>query len=1562
MTRDFIKFEEGNDTGDNLSESIAPVEAGDAASPQDQNRPLDVLRARTEVLRAACDNALFLAAEDRALAITCPGALHWGGPFDPTLAPVADEDALDGYTGRIGIGGDLHVVSLTTPNSTIFSSLQHTDIKFTTRKTAADGGRQVSIEIEDTTDVSVLTLTVTGTPKRHLLIQFDSGTSTPTVQEVFDALTDTADSAFNAEASALILPEITGTAGNPILELSKIYLVPGWDFEYHVIHKGVLDAFFNIDDNRLAEGDNLCLRFNTLLDRRQSLKDGTPSDGISVSPVTEPNVTETALVVGRNDTSHLENAIPLAKVDGGNLVLMNGVPLRPGHFWAPEGAQFSDSVSHTAREIHVRTVTLATFEISGGTIPKRHLLRTYLNTPRKRALKGNVVIIAGGAYYVEGQHFVVDSYRDSILQLVEFASAMGNVYFREMPDIAENLGASAATMGPPAALIGLDTRFFERHPDRDRMIDVQSALERLVITAVTVAEAAALSSRLEEVLGVYYSPIAGGRTVLNMGSLTGVRRMQAPTEMQTQYWQEYSGTRPNLWELGGRVLSPKQYGIVADGEALTDVGTLVPSGAFPIPSDLSATEQDFGANWATQGKPGTVDLATQIAAIQFGEAISGNALADKWRALVTSGSKALALTELRDYPMPVTVSPTGSRSFGLHNATHYGDSATVINAAVATARSRGLHQVFLMPGEYTIDAAVDAPDIDFIGIGSEDNRPIVVFDSSNMLSASFTGAFAALRLNNARNLNFAFKSNGTSSPNLHGIFETDANLISCIGVRNWVKECSFTSYDLRTNQTDLLNGGVSNGETVIFRQISAIIGDRYKSTAAPSGFMRADTVFGLFFPKVQDCFFLGMFMGIPTYSGTHASRAFIDLGAEEGDSYIAGWECSWYHQAMIGGFWDLDWLSSGTESDMRCFPLDLVNCGFVTCGVVIDSDEPPAAGSPTNPFEVDLDAGPAVAIQGMSIMAMARRVHQCTFRDVLINNRCEQIPGNPATDQEYDIAFHSALGLMAAEIVGCEGGRELTPVGGFGVHNGINFVAKTVHHAGPLTFIIPAGGPFGEMWAFAACMRDNHFDIIQQFEDETASTNVTIGAFLPSFSAVWLDPAFRALALEEPVSTIDGAPYVYGMHSSGMVYENNQLSLAGVTTSGLYISANYVVLGANWLRRMGLDNLPGGPPAIGDSPVNYISVRDNFVRGIRTDDYNGASNASAHYTVAASAGGGLNKWADPGGDSLYWMCVGVISHNYGFPLLSPGPFDSHTPSGYSQRIIRDSDIAALTLDDDFWDDSRMKSVSLDYELEPEVAGRRNTVLIGGGTGRTLDLPPDAPDGTSFIIKAISAGPHTIDCDPLSGGTIKFEDGVTTTLANDAVNDIIEVIREGDRWYVLNVVGWGLTAFDITVQEDGSNIPNTPHSTLNFTQGVLAEDGGAGVATILGSLIKQGSSVLASDTTTTSGTPVTLHSFSYTKLRADSLLMVIAIVSASNDNNDKWIRFRLLIGASVECGAAIVGKANEGNCATLITVASGLAAGSHTLLVDWATEANTAQCQPATTDYEECKIFALEILI
>lgn len=111
-----------------------------------------------------------------------------------------------------------------------------------------------------------------------------------------------------------------------------------------------------------------------------------------------------------------------------------------------------------------------------------------------------------------------------------------------------------------------------------------------------------------------------------------------------------------------------------------------------------------------------------------------------------------------------------------------------------------------------------------------------------------------------------------------------------------------------------------------------------------------------------------------------------------------------------------------------------------------------------------------------------------------------------------------------------------------------------------------------------------------------------------------------------------------------------------------------------------------------------------------------------------------------------------------------------------------------------------------------------TVIPGSESDGTAASTLEGTDETSktFLIQA-TAGDFI---------TLQGQGSVTGNQISDNATLVVVKMQgvKGDQ----GDVGAGS---NVIIQDDGSNIPNTPHSTLNFTQGIKAVDSGSGVTAI-----------------------------------------------------------------------------------------------------------------------------------
>jgi predicted ATP-grasp superfamily ATP-dependent carboligase len=288
--------------------------------------------------------------------------------------------------------------------------------------------------------------------------------------------------------------------------------------------------------------------------------------------------------------------------------------------------------------------------------------------------------------------------------------------------------------------------------------------------------------------------------------------------------------------------------------------------------------------------------------------------------------------------------------------------------------------------------------------------------------------------------------------------------------------------------------------------------------------------------------------------------------------------------------------------------------------------------------------------------------------------------------------------------------------------------------------------------------------------------------------------------------------------------------------------------------------------------------------------------------------------------------------------------------------------AQSSIEDQHWADSSQQRQDIRDALDGYSGGGTINIKdegVGLGSFDTLDFVGEA-------ITATDAGGGeatiTVEVEDLEDQVTYIQNNLdgyaTKTTENQRWSDSSQQ-RQDIRDVLDGYSGGGAT---IGVEDEGVSLGN--FNTLNFVGAtVAATDAGGGQADIthVGGLTKTGFKELTTDASTTSTSAhVDLLSFTYNKYSNTSDLIIHVTVSASVSANSRHIRLRLTDSGTPIRGFAIVGQANEGNSGALIVKRSGLAAGNHTFAVQWLVESGTANCRPATTDYEHCSLFIQEV--
>lgn len=327
IVKQFVDFATGNDSGANNASSIQPVVNGEAVNQTVLQRPSENLRERTEALRNAQGDSLYLRDADRNLIVAGPGKVKWKG----TVA--AGQDGVV-YTDDV-----LYVLPMLTPGYAQVSPtppvasaygvlhLKRNDsvdcISVTSMRRSYAGGDRINITVSSGAAFSCALNTEDGYERTINIVAVTGTTTLNDVITALNALTPTAPDNTQLVTAALE----GGGIGTDILLSSQAtqFVVGNYDGEGHTVAQSDLAAFFAVPSSPLAEGDSLCIQYEMVVDpastggRRQSI----------------PENSNTALPGGslfnsRVNPEKLVNAIPLCKVVNGELVFATGVTIPAG--------------------------------------------------------------------------------------------------------------------------------------------------------------------------------------------------------------------------------------------------------------------------------------------------------------------------------------------------------------------------------------------------------------------------------------------------------------------------------------------------------------------------------------------------------------------------------------------------------------------------------------------------------------------------------------------------------------------------------------------------------------------------------------------------------------------------------------------------------------------------------------------------------------------------------------------------------------------------------------------------------------------------------------------------------------------------------------------------------------------------------------------------------------------------------------------------------------------------------------------------------------------------------
>lgn len=316
-----------SDTGENNTTSIQPIVDGNPNDAANLSRPDESLRQRTEAVRTALSDTLFLRDADRSLILSGPGTVTW--PGSTTVAA----------SGIFTLSDVLYLLPMLTPGfaqtnpvppvASAFGTLhlKRADsldsILVTSQRRSYANGDQINIDVVAGGSFSC-TLDTEAGYRRTIHIVATGATQLSTVITALNGLTPPA-----PDNTALVSAALeNGALGTDFLlsTQAKQFVVGNYDGEGHTITPANLAAFFSGNPtSALAEGDTLGITFAMLSDtastggRRQAL----------------PENSNTAVPVGSFFNSRIRpdllvNALPICKVVNGRLVFGTGSEVAAG--------------------------------------------------------------------------------------------------------------------------------------------------------------------------------------------------------------------------------------------------------------------------------------------------------------------------------------------------------------------------------------------------------------------------------------------------------------------------------------------------------------------------------------------------------------------------------------------------------------------------------------------------------------------------------------------------------------------------------------------------------------------------------------------------------------------------------------------------------------------------------------------------------------------------------------------------------------------------------------------------------------------------------------------------------------------------------------------------------------------------------------------------------------------------------------------------------------------------------------------------------------------------------
>jgi hypothetical protein len=363
-----ISFKQGSDTGTADAASIQPVATAEVVWPGVTNRPVENLRARTEILRRALQDAMYYADYDRALILRSNAIFTLTEPepnkfaLSSTLDLYVYPSLTPGVTsGGRWLGGRVFVNNLPyagTPGSALIltaSSVYTGQRGYYDADTLATvnsltlGANRITVDLvaDPAVLVGTFNFSVTQDPATKVTLSYGTSGGTPTLAALISAINADTTSMGSYGIAHILRASTDAISPGAVFPTPFINgIVQGaYDAEAHLVTASQMAVFFSAVEgglyvNRMINGEGLAIGYplgpvergpaTPKGGRRQSIFDlPTNRSGGNTNNIT-PTVGNTSLFNTGREPEKIPGAVPIGKMVNGEFVFIDGTRVGVG--------------------------------------------------------------------------------------------------------------------------------------------------------------------------------------------------------------------------------------------------------------------------------------------------------------------------------------------------------------------------------------------------------------------------------------------------------------------------------------------------------------------------------------------------------------------------------------------------------------------------------------------------------------------------------------------------------------------------------------------------------------------------------------------------------------------------------------------------------------------------------------------------------------------------------------------------------------------------------------------------------------------------------------------------------------------------------------------------------------------------------------------------------------------------------------------------------------------------------------------------------------------------------